>query len=174
MAQKAAKATARRNESSLNNLHLISLAFNLFFILYRFIYHYSSVTKASIYCYIIFNTPALGIQLYLESIGRPKDARKAGDDLGSSGMMEMMWDVIYVTWACLTLVAVFGESLWWLWAVIPVYGAYAAYTAATGMRDTLGGLGGAANDMAAPGAGGSKRQAKMEKRTSEGKNVRYR
>lgn len=54
-----------------------------------------------------------------------------------------------------------------------MYGTYAAYTAATGMRDTLGGLGGAANDMAAPGAG-SKRQAKMEKRTAEGKNVRYR
>ncbi|KAK6348379.1 hypothetical protein TWF718_006176 [Orbilia javanica] len=173
MAQKAAKATARRNESSLNNLHLISLAFNLFFILYRFIYHSSSVTKVSIYSYVIFNAPALGIQLYLESIGRPKDSRKASDDLGASGMMEMLWDVIYVTWACLVLVAFFGESLWWLWAVIPVYGAYAAYSAATGMRDTLGGLGGAANDMAASGAG-SKRQAKMEKRTAEGKNVRYR
>ncbi|KAK6519615.1 hypothetical protein TWF281_003437 [Arthrobotrys megalospora] len=173
MAQKAAKATARKNESSLNLLHILSLAFNLFFILYRFIYHSSSVTKGAIYSYVIFNVPALGIQYYLESIGRPKDARKAGDDLNAGGMMEMLWDVIYVTWACLGLVAFFGEKFWWLWAVIPLYGAYAAYTTATGMRDTLGGLGGAANDMAAPGAG-SKRQAKMEKRTADGKNVRYR
>lgn len=29
--------------------------------------------------------------------------------------MELMWDVVYVTWACLVLVAFFGESLWWLW-----------------------------------------------------------
>ncbi|KAK6501719.1 hypothetical protein TWF481_009547 [Arthrobotrys musiformis] len=175
MAQKAAKATARKNESSLTTLHILSLLFNLFFILYRFIYHSSSVTKVAIYSYVILNAPALGIQFYLESIGRPRDSRKkASDDLGAGGMMEMLWDVIYVTWACLVLVAAFGERLWWLWAVIPVYGVYAAYSAATGMRDTLGGLGGAANDMAAPGAGGSKRQAKMEKRTADGKNVRYR
>ncbi|RVD85774.1 uncharacterized protein DFL_004081 [Arthrobotrys flagrans] len=173
MAQKAAKTTARRNVSSLNLLNILSLAFNLFFILYRFIYHSSSVTKVAIYSYVIFNAPALVIQLYLEIIGRPKGARKVVDDLNAGGMMEMLWDIIYVTWACLTLVAFFGESLWWLWAVIPVYGTYAAYTAATGMRDTLGGLGGAANDMAAPGSG-SKRQAKMEKRTAEGKNIRYR
>ncbi|KAK6358448.1 hypothetical protein TWF730_007781 [Orbilia blumenaviensis] len=173
MAQKAAKATARKNESALNLLHILSGIFNALFILYRFIYHSSSVTKASIYSYVILNAPALGIQFYLERIGRAKDTRRASDDLNAGGMMEMLWDVIYVTWACLGLVAFFGERCWWLWAVIPLYGAYAAYTAATGMRDTLGGLGGAANDMAAPGAG-SKRQAKMEKRTAEGKNVRYR
>ena len=56
-------------------------------------------------------------------------------------------------------------------AAIPVYGAYAAYTTATGMRSSMDGLGGAANDMSAPS---SKRQVKMEKRQTEGKNVKYR
>ncbi|EWC46964.1 hypothetical protein DRE_03726 [Drechslerella stenobrocha 248] len=174
MAQKAAKATARKNTSVLTNLHLISLAVNLFFILWRFVLHYGSVTKSAIYLYVLLNAPALGIQLYLESIGRPRDARKAGEDVNSSGLMELLWDVIYVTWACLVLVAFFGERVWLLWLVIPVYGAYAAYTTAMGMRDSLGGMGGgmggAANDMAAP----SKRQAKLEKRGAEGKAVKYR
>lgn len=57
--------------------------------------------------------------------------------------------------------------------VIPVYGAYAAYTTATGMRQMLGGgLGGAANDMAAGPT--SKRQTKLEKRQADGKHVKYR
>ncbi|KAK6341173.1 hypothetical protein TWF696_008259 [Orbilia brochopaga] len=170
MAQKAAKATARKNTSVLTNLHLISLAVNLFFLVWRFVLTSRAITKSTIWLYVLLNAPAIGIELYLESIGRPRDARKAGEDLNAGGLMEMLWDVIYVTWACLVLVAFFGEWIWWLWAVIPVYGVYAAYTTATGMRDTLGGMGGAANDMAVP----SKRQAKMEKRGAEGKNVKYR
>ncbi|KAF3906413.1 hypothetical protein ABW20_dc0105149 [Dactylellina cionopaga] len=173
MAQKAAKATAKKNESSLNNLHLIAVAINVFFIVFRFFIRSSTVSKTSIYSYIIFNAPALGIELYLESIGRPRDPRKAGDDLGAGGMMEMLWDVVYVTWFCMTLVAFFGEWCWVLWAAIPLYGAYAAYSTAMGMRDTLSGMGGAANDMSAAGAP-SKRQAKIEKRGSDGKNVKYR
>lgn len=51
-----------------------------------------------------------------------------------------------------------------------MYGAYAAYTTATGMRSSMAGMGGAAQDGAAPS---SKRQAKMEKRGAEGK-VKYR
>ncbi|KAK6543952.1 hypothetical protein TWF694_000670 [Orbilia ellipsospora] len=172
MAQKAQKATARKNEAALNNLHLIAIGMNLFFIVFRFFIKSASVTKTSIYSYIILNAPALGIQFYLESIGRPRESRKSNDDLNSGGMMEMLWDVIYVTWICMVLVAFFGEWLWFLWAVIPIYGAYAAYSTAMGMRETLGGMGGAANDMAAGGP--SKRQAKMEKRTQDGKNVKYR
>ncbi|EPS40300.1 hypothetical protein H072_5895 [Dactylellina haptotyla CBS 200.50] len=154
MAQKAAKATARKNESSLNTLHLLAIGINIFFIIFRFFIRHGSVSKRAIYLYSIMNLPALGIELYLESIGRPRDARKNGEDLNSGGMMEMLWDVIYVTWFCMGLVAFFGEWCWWLWLVIPLYGVYAAYTTAMGMRDTLGGMGGAANDMSAPSASG--------------------
>lgn len=60
------------------------------------------------------------IEVYLEKISRPKyadagDLRRAGEDLDGKGLMEYMWDVVYVTWGCLVGVAVLGEWVWWLW-----------------------------------------------------------
>ncbi|KAF3938161.1 hypothetical protein ABW19_dt0200969 [Dactylella cylindrospora] len=170
MAQKAAKATAKKNNSTLTYLHLISLAVNAFFLVVRFGIKFSSITKRSIWLYAILNTPSIVVELYMERIGRPGASGKAGEDLGAGGLMEFFWDIIYINWACLVLVAIFGEWVWYLWITIPLSGAFAAFSTFNDVRDSLGGMGGGAKDMA---AGPSKRQTKMEKRNAEGKNVKY-
>lgn len=123
--QKAAKQIARRNTSALNNLHVITICVHAFFGLYRLLIHRRSAT-ASVYTkYILFSLPAALIEVYLEKISRPKYAtggdgnlRRAGEDLDAQGLMEYLWDVIYVTWVCLLGVALLGEWVWWLWVSI--------------------------------------------------------
>lgn len=79
-----------------------------------------------------------------------------------------MWDVTYWTYICVVFVGLFGDKAWWLWVVVPVYSVYAAWSTWTGMRGALGG--GMEEDVTKAG-GGSKRQAKLEKR---GQRVAYR
>lgn len=51
------------------------------------------------------------VEWYLEKIGRGKK-----EDINSAGgLMEMMWDVVYVTWGCFLIVSIFGEKGWWCW-----------------------------------------------------------
>jgi len=112
---------ARRNAQALNQLHLINLTIHAFFIFYRLLIHRHTATLSVYTKYVLLSIPSLAIELYLEKISRPVysangDAlRKAGEDLDGKGLMEYMWDVIYVTWGCLILVAALGEWAWWIW-----------------------------------------------------------
>ncbi|KAF8426058.1 hypothetical protein EV426DRAFT_41816 [Tirmania nivea] len=176
MAQKAAKQVARRNATSLNTLHVTSLCIHLLFIIYRLLLHRRSATKATYTKYIVFSIPALLIEAYLEQISRPKYAagnagelRRAGEDLDAKGLMEYLWDIIYVTWGCLVGVALLGEWVWWLWTVIPIFAVYTAVSMVMGFRRNFSGAGGAGETEAPQGK--SNRQKKLEKR---GQKVAYR
>ncbi|KAF8435605.1 hypothetical protein BGX38DRAFT_1274878 [Terfezia claveryi] len=169
MAQKAAKQVARRNATSLNTLHVTSLCIHVYFIIYRLLLHRRSATTSTYTKYILFSLPALLIEAYLEQISRPKyaagnagDLRRAGEDLDAKGLMEYLWDIIYVTWGCLVGVTVFGEWVWWLWTVIPVYAVYTGISMFMGFRRNFGGLGSAGKTEAPQGM--SNRQKKLEKR----------
>lgn len=139
MAQKARKDRARSNTSALNSLHIGSLAVNALFLLARYFFR-----SRSLLLYALVSVPSFLCEFTLERAGRPtydpatKALKASGEDLAAPGLTEYMFDVVWVTWATLLLVALFGNKLFFLWAVLPAYGAYKAY-----------GLLGAAKQMAA-------------------------
>lgn len=124
MAGKARKDLAKSNAAALQNLHLASLALNLAFILFSLLFR-----SRSLVTYGVLSIPAFAAQYVLESSGRPKyttlngktSLRTAGEDLGAPGLTEYMFDIIWVTWACLISALLVGNKGWWLYAVVPVF-----------------------------------------------------
>lgn len=156
----------------MNQTHIISLlVYGLFLLIHFF------VSSRNLLLWFLLSLPALIIESWFERSSRPtyldggRELKRAGEDLAAKGLTEWMWDVLYWTWACEVLVALFGNWLWWAYLAVPAYSAYLAFTTFTGARKGLAGLGGA-GDSGAPAAGQSKRQAKMEKRG--GQKVSYR
>ena len=126
--------------------------------------------------YLILSAPALGLEYWLESIGRPKydqagDLQRAGEDLDAPGLTEFFWDVIYWTWINIVAVVIIGNVAWWAYLLVPAYAIYAAVTTAQGVRGALSGSAGVGKDTEVP-QGQSKRQQKMEARG--GQKVKYR
>ncbi|KZZ89711.1 DUF788 domain-containing protein [Moelleriella libera RCEF 2490] len=124
MAQKAKKDRAKSNAAALSNLHVGSLIVNILFLLSHFLWR-----PRSLVTYGLFVTPSFICQYVLELSGRPKyDAtgtlKTAGEDLSAAGLTEYLFDVIWVTWASIISVILFGNWAWLLWAVVPAYGVY--------------------------------------------------
>ncbi|KAL8414861.1 hypothetical protein RB594_005897 [Gaeumannomyces avenae] len=150
MAQKAKKDRARSNVAALNNLHIGSAVVNGLFLALHFLFG-----SRSLLAYTLVSIPSFLCQLTLERAGRPKfeasgALKSAGEDLASPGLTEYMFDVVWVTWATLVLVALFGNSLFFFWLIIPAFGAYKGFS-----------LFGAARNMAAMqglGAAGAQQQ----------------
>ncbi|MCJ1333536.1 hypothetical protein MMC10_010236 [Thelotrema lepadinum] len=175
MANKAAKQLAARNTAVLKRVHLISAVVNTFFIVLRFLVFRSSCTRNTYLLYCLLAGPAIGIELWFESIARPThdatgDLKRAGEDLEAKGLTEHLHDVLYWTWGVTTLAAIFGNRLWWLSIVIPLYSVYLAYTTFTGVRKGLAGFSG--QDSEGSGTAISNRQKKIEKRG--GQKVQHR
>ena len=172
-AQKAAKSLATRNAATLQRTHLISAVLNILFLFLHFLFN----RPASLLRYVLFASPALVLEFYLERLGRPTynsddgSLLRSGEDLEAKGLTEYMWDVVYWTWICLGAACIFGDRAWWLYLAIPLYSAWAAYKTVGGMRDGFAGGQAQAPDQGQPG-GESKRQKKMEKRG--GQKVQYR
>lgn len=128
MAQKARKDRARSNVTALNNLHIGSLAVNLFFLLFHFLFR-----SRSLLIWFVLSIPSFLCEFTLERTGRPtydpatKALKSSGEDLAAPGLTEYMFDVIWVTWASAVLVAFFGNWLWLLWVIVPAYGAYKGF-----------------------------------------------
>ncbi|KAL2363311.1 hypothetical protein RJZ56_003800 [Blastomyces dermatitidis] len=181
MAQKAAKTLAARNTRLLNRTHLTSLSLHLLYLLLHFLFNRPRVLTP----YLIFTTPTLAIEFYLERLGRPRYSRdggsgntlrSAGEDLDAPGLTEYFWDVIYWTWGCMGAVCIFGDRAWWLWVVVPLYSAWLVYSTFMGFKGSMAGMAGMAGlgDVDGGGEGvESKRQKKMEKRGAA-QRVRYR
>ena len=163
MAQKAKKDLARANAASLKTLHLLSLLVNALFLLNAFL----RPGSRSLRLYAFLSLPALASQFVIERSGRPtKDAhggvRSPGQDLAGGGLVGYLFDVTWVTWACVVLVVLFGDGAWWLWAVVPAYGGYQAFQL-VGMAKGLTGMGGKGGmegeaAPAAPPSGGGRKQ----------------
>lgn len=164
MAQKAKKDLARANAASLKTLHLLSILVNALFLLNAALRRNSR----SLRLYLILSAPALASQFVIERSGRPtRDAhggvRSPGQDLAGGGLVGYLFDVVWVTWACVVLVVLFGDGAWWLWAVVPAYGGYQAVQllgkarGLTGMGG-MGGMGGTEGEAAPPSGGGRKQR----------------
>ncbi|KAF1988729.1 DUF788 domain protein, partial [Aulographum hederae CBS 113979] len=165
--QKAAKQTAAKNVQALNRSLMITTAVHLLFLLLRAFIFRSSFSKRSFLLYIFLSAPSLIIQFWFERIGRPTygsepgELLKSGEDLEAKGLTEWMWDVLYWTYGCLVMAAIFGDWVWWTWLVIPVYSGWAAYTTFNGARQGMAGFGAPAGEGDAPL---SKSQQKLQKR----------
>ncbi|KAI9734071.1 MAG: hypothetical protein M1818_007009 [Claussenomyces sp. TS43310] len=147
MAQKAKKDRARTNNATLNNTHIIALVSNFIFLLSSLLYFHRSLLA-----WAILSIPSFVCQYILETTGRPKynpngSLRSSGEDLSAEGLTEYMFDVIWVTWACLVTVLVFGNWGWSLWAAVPVFGLYKGY----GMLGAARGMMSGANPAMAQG-----------------------
>lgn len=178
MAQKAAKQLAVRNKAILNRTHIISLGVNAVFILLRFLLWRTHATRATVLLYALLSFPAFVIEFWFERIARPiytanGDLKRTGEDLEAKGLTEYLWDVLYWTWGCMALAALFGNVAWWLWVAVPLYSVWLAYTTFGNVRQGMAGLSGAAGDQAVgDGTADSNRRRKMEKRG--GQRVQYR
>ncbi|KAL8827004.1 MAG: hypothetical protein Q9191_003449 [Dirinaria sp. TL-2023a] len=178
MAQKAAKQQAARNSAILKRTHLIALGVNLIFALSRFLLFRSSCTRNTILLYFLLSSPALAIEFWLEKIGRPSiapngEVKRSGEDLEAKGLTEYLWDVLYWSWGCIFVAAVFGNKAWWAWSAIPLYSVWLAWTTFGGMRQGLAGMTGQQGEgKSTNGSATSNRQKKMEKRG--GQKVLYR
>ncbi len=128
MAQKAKKDRAKANAAALFNLHVGSAVVNSVFLALRYL-----LKSRSLLLYGVLSLPALACQIFLERAGRPVydgsgALKSAGEDLAAAGLTEYMFDLIWVTWATAILAALFGNSLWLLWAVVPAFAAYKGYS----------------------------------------------
>lgn len=162
MAQKAKKDRARTNIATLNNTHVTALVLNLVFLLSSSLYF-----KRSLVAWALLSIPSFVCEYVLESTGRPKynptgALRTSGEDLSAAGLTEYMFDVIWVTWACLVAVLIFGNKAWFLWVVIPAFGLYKGYGLFGAARGMMGGanLGSqGAEDTSAPAGNRKQRRA---------------
>ncbi|PKS09993.1 hypothetical protein jhhlp_004617 [Lomentospora prolificans] len=159
MAQKAKKDLAKSNAAALKNLHTLSLAINAAFLAFALL-----VRPRSLTLYGILSAPAFVSQFILERSGRPtRDPatgalRSAGQDLGAEGLTAYMFDVVWVTWASLVLVALIGDKGWALWTVVPAYGGYQAVRLLLKARGLAGGMGGMGAQPDAAPQGGNRKQ----------------
>lgn len=174
--QKAAKQLAAHNTQSLNRMHMISLGNNLVFLLLRLIVFRARYTRNTLLLYVILSAPAVGIEFWLEKIGRPTYAdngeiQRTGEDMDAKGLTEFMWDVLYWTWACVAGAAFVGNKAWVMYAVVPIYAMWVASTMFMKMREGMAGMAGQ-GEGAGEASGESKRQKKLEKRG--GQKVQHR
>ncbi len=125
MAQKAKKDRAKANAASLKQLHLGTIFINAVFLLFVVF-----VGRRSLWLYILLSLPGLLAEAVLERTGRPRydsvthTLKASGEDLGAPGLMEYLFDVVWVTWICLVLVLLLGDKGWVFFLVVPAYGLY--------------------------------------------------
>lgn len=127
MAQKAKKDRAKSNAVALSNLHIGTAVIHTLFLAFAFLFR-----ARSFLAYGLLSAPSLVCEYVLEVSGRPKydpttkALKSSGEDLAAAGLTEYMFDVIWVTWASLVTVILFGNWGWLLWATLPAYGLYLA------------------------------------------------
>ncbi|WVF71925.1 hypothetical protein IAT40_006735 [Kwoniella sp. CBS 6097] len=195
MANASSKRIASANEAALNNLRLGLLFVNLLAPVLRFLFTLITSRKlipraVVIFLYLAATGASVFTWRWFESIGRPKGSGanvRVGEDLGGKGVVELGWDLIYMTWICVIGSAIFGDWVWWLSLLVPVFGAYKLFST---IRPILGmflpgifgprtprdpvqaGAQGQAGAVAGAGAEGekaeSKRQAKLRARMEKG------
>lgn len=158
MAQKAKKDRAKSNAEALKNLHIGTLVVNTLFVLANLFFR-----RRSLLLYTLLSTPAFICEYVLERTGRPRyDAngqlKAAGEDLSAAGLTEYMWDTVWITWASVVAVILFGNGAWLLWAVVPVFALIKGWGLLSAARGMAGGMNAPQPDAAQPQAGNRKQR----------------
>ncbi|KAG8990066.1 hypothetical protein FRB94_004019 [Tulasnella sp. JGI-2019a] len=186
MAKALGKKTASENEKALDSLLYGMIISSFLYVILRVAWRTFPPTVFQAAIYSITLAPTIYLYFYLKSIGTPKrdstgKVISAGEDLNQAGgLMEVFWDIIYVTWACQIGSSLFGDWFWWMYSSIPLYGVFKGYTLvfgspfASGSASSAESSGGATEGLASGAAGAagaekpkdglSNRQAKLQKR----------
>ncbi|PWZ01944.1 DUF788-domain-containing protein [Testicularia cyperi] len=120
MARGSAKKTASGNAFLLALLRNGFLATNTIYLVVRFWFFRSSVTKGTFFAYGLSEAIAVALWLSLQSMAAQ------GNDLQQSGLTQYMFDIIYITWF-VQIASLLWSKLWYLYLIIPGYGAYVIY-----------------------------------------------
>ncbi|WWC69193.1 uncharacterized protein I206_103129 [Kwoniella pini CBS 10737] len=195
MANASSKRIASANETALKNLELGLLVVNVLSPTIRFLL--SLITSRSfiprkfvIFLHIIFVGGSIITWRWFKTIGTPSRPGsgqvRVGEDLGGKGIVELGWDLIYMTWICTLGSAILGDWIWWLSLLIPAFGAYKLFSTIRPIlamflpgifgpkqpRDPAQAQAQAQGGVAAQGQEGdkseSKRQAKLKARMEKG------
>ncbi|KAK1925108.1 hypothetical protein DB88DRAFT_487980 [Papiliotrema laurentii] len=136
MAKASDKRIAQSNEKALHNLQLGLLIVNLLTPALRYIF--SLITSRKIVpsrtvllLHVLTLAGSLLIYRWFKTIATPRlDSRgvRAGDDLSGKGIVELAWDVIYMTWICTLGSAILGDWVWWFLLLIPGFGTWKAFS----------------------------------------------
>ncbi|EIW68002.1 hypothetical protein TREMEDRAFT_44978 [Tremella mesenterica DSM 1558] len=136
MANASSKRIVSANETALKNLRLGFLIVNLSALILRLIL--SRITSRSaiprlipVVLQIGSFVGSLSVWRWFVLISTPRigsDGKvRSGEDLGGKGVVELAWDLIYMTWICTLGSALLGEWIWWLMLLIPIFGTYKAF-----------------------------------------------
>ncbi|WVQ78627.1 hypothetical protein IAT38_000713 [Cryptococcus sp. DSM 104549] len=134
MANASSKRIATGNETALRNLQLGLLIVNLLAPTLRFLLSLITSRRAlprllPLTLHILSFTATILVWRWFVAIGTPKrqggaSQVRVGDDLGGKGVIELAWDLIYMTWICTVGSALFGDWMWWIFLAVPAFGAY--------------------------------------------------
>ncbi|ORY29985.1 hypothetical protein BCR39DRAFT_530451 [Naematelia encephala] len=135
MANASSKRIASSNESALKNIQLGLLGVNLLAPLLRFLFSLVASrtfipSKKIIALHLLSIAGTVFVWRWFVLIGTPKrDASglKSGEDLSGGGVVELAWDLVYMTWICTLGSAILGDWVWWFYLLIPAFGAYKAF-----------------------------------------------
>lgn len=114
------KKTTAGNQRSIRILQLGNLAF----ILLHAISNHLLGRKHFSVTALLLTLPGLICSILLARWGKPTFSDKgqvlsSGEDLsGEGGLIEHMWDIVYITWICLTMTGFFGGILWWMFIIV--------------------------------------------------------
>ncbi|KAH7100624.1 DUF788-domain-containing protein [Auriculariales sp. MPI-PUGE-AT-0066] len=173
MANASAKKQAAANEKQIQVLNYGGLIATLLAAVLRLLL--GRATRSGIMLSVAAALPMVFLTRFLVSAGSPKrDIRgelvSSGDDLHAGGLTEYATDVVYLTWLCLVLSALFGERAWYIYLLIPGFAVYKLWGFAAPMLGLAGirlpSFGGQEPQQEAeePAAPSSKRQEKLKKR----------
>ncbi|CAG8748357.1 17423_t:CDS:2 [Dentiscutata erythropus] len=164
MAKQSDKKIAQENLKCLSNLKWGFIIVNAIYVCFRILYCFETFGFGIATLYFV----TLGISMFLgaklKSLGSPRfgpggNVEWPGTDLNSKGMMEYMFDIIYVTWA-VHIGSMFYEGVWWFYLLIPLYALYKIWTLFIQPSMFSGNEGTIPQEK-------SNRQKKMEKRQSK-------
>jgi hypothetical protein len=180
MAGQSAKKQAANNIKVLQQTHILTAAVYIITLFSRFYLHRPANNKA----FYLTSVPLFISVAVLEKTGRPvidaatKKIINEGQDLVQPGLVEYLFDIVYLTLVLNVLSILFGSNwVWWIYLAVPVFAGYKAYGLLQAGRALLGGGGQAAAAKDGGDDAGqaqkSKRQQKLEARGDKQK-VRYR
>ncbi len=129
MSKSNEKKKNAQNQKIVQNHTVISLGIYALYLLYRFLYHYGTLSKTVM---TLFTVSSLIFAYALKSIR--SSAVPYIDERGhitvltdltqvSGSLMEYMFDIVYVQWIILVLGLV-TDRTWWLWLIVPVFALY--------------------------------------------------
>ena len=114
------KKTTAGNQKSIRILQFGNLGFILLHAISNYLLgrKYFSITA------LILTIPGAICSFLLNKWGKPVfsdngQILSSGEDLSAEGgLIEHIWDVVYINWICLAMTGFFGPILWWMFIIV--------------------------------------------------------